>query len=204
MAIPGMSAGPVDAMHMPPENVFPSAPFQAIPGLPMALNIAGMMPPPPGPSNSGIAMVLQQAIKQSQPLPRPSPSTLSSGSKAPEREEVEEADDPSQWPVRIGSDPPPAWGKRRAEDEADEEDDAQKQSLSMCGFLARVYLTRLTLRSILSEDPGLPHALAEIARSSRFTQEEVQEFYDRSGNMDQTRERFRTMRETLARLFPLE
>lgn len=43
-------------------------------------------------------------------------------------------------------------------------------------------------------------AILDIAREYRFTVEEVQEYYDRCGEMERTRGRFKKMRETLSSL----
>jgi len=43
--------------------------------------------------------------------------------------------------------------------------------------------------------------LREIAKEYRFTLEEVQEFYDKCGEMGRTRQRFQLMRELLTQKF---
>ena len=42
--------------------------------------------------------------------------------------------------------------------------------------------------------------MIEVAQESRFTVEEVKEYYDKCGDMDRTRNRFRRMRAVLAQL----
>lgn len=42
--------------------------------------------------------------------------------------------------------------------------------------------------------------VSEIAKESRFTVEEVKEYYDRCGDAERTRRRFRKMREVLSQL----
>lgn len=48
----------------------------------------------------------------------------------------------------------------------------------------------------------IDHSLQEISQAYRFTLEEVQEFYDKCGEMGRTRQRFQLMREFLAEKFP--
>lgn len=43
-------------------------------------------------------------------------------------------------------------------------------------------------------------AVRDIAQEFRFTVEEVQEYYDKCGDVERTRTRFRRMRETLSAL----
>ena len=47
----------------------------------------------------------------------------------------------------------------------------------------------------------IDQSLREIAKEYRFTLEEVQEFYDKCGEMSHTRQRFRLMRELLTQKF---
>ncbi len=44
----------------------------------------------------------------------------------------------------------------------------------------------------------IDQSLREIAKDHRFTLEEVQEYYDKCGEMSRTRRRFQRMRELLA------
>jgi hypothetical protein len=48
----------------------------------------------------------------------------------------------------------------------------------------------------------LDQAIREIASEFRFTVEEVQAFYDRCGEMERTRTRFKDMRALLSERFP--
>jgi len=47
----------------------------------------------------------------------------------------------------------------------------------------------------------IDQSLREIAKEYRFTLEEVQEFYDKCGEMGRTRQRFQLMRELLTQKF---
>lgn len=47
----------------------------------------------------------------------------------------------------------------------------------------------------------IDQSLREIAKDYRFTLEEVQEYYDKCGEMGRTRQRFQLMRELLAQRF---
>ena len=57
---------------------------------------------------------------------------------------------------------------------------------------------------VIKQDGPILHvvdqSILDIAREFRFTVEEVQEHYDRCGAMEQTRARFKKMRDTLSAL----
>jgi hypothetical protein len=48
----------------------------------------------------------------------------------------------------------------------------------------------------------IDQSLREIAKDYRFTLDEVQEYYDKCGEMGRTRRRFQLMRESLTEKFP--
>ena len=98
----------------------------------------------------------------------------------------EEEDDP-EWAIRIGNDPPPVWAKRKLDqdDEDDEDVHAAKRSKT-----AAAVMQIATMHFV---DRGI----RDIAMEFRFTVEEVQEYYDRCGEMNKTRMRFQKMRAAL-------
>ena len=51
------------------------------------------------------------------PVPSTVPHDRSTVGKTPDKEEMEEAEEGSEWAVRIGNAPPPAWSKRKASNE---------------------------------------------------------------------------------------
>lgn len=114
------------------------------------------------------------------PMPAPDPS---SSHNLPEREE----DETSEWAVRIGNDPPPAWAKRKAEEEEGEPPAKRPRSAD---HEAQMHIV----------DRGL----LAIAHDTRFTHEEVREFYNTSGDMQRTRNRFQRMRDVLTRMLAAE
>ncbi|KAI0304715.1 hypothetical protein BC826DRAFT_977866 [Russula brevipes] len=116
-------------------------------------------------------------------------------SPAEEEMEVEEA----EWEVRVGSDPPPMWGKRKGGEDPNE--NAKRARV-------KEEINLINGRSPPSGaiQPGGPilhlvdQSILDIARDFRFTVEEVQEYYDRCGAMDRTRARFKRMRDMLSAL----
>ncbi|KAI6153451.1 hypothetical protein BKA82DRAFT_1002271 [Pisolithus tinctorius] len=135
---------------------------------------------------------------------QPSTSTISRVS--PDEEEMEDGEDIEEWRIRIGNEPLPAWGKRNADTLDSEEFPNAKRARSIN------YPT-----SILGDEPHPPplpqtssdavahvnlhiidQAICDIAHEYRFTVEEVKEFYDKCGEMERTRARFRKMRELLS------
>ncbi|KAI0322677.1 hypothetical protein OF83DRAFT_546940 [Amylostereum chailletii] len=111
----------------------------------------------------------------------PQPNMPPSNSSELEEEEA-------SWPLRVGNDPPPAWGKRKATDDTFNELGPHKrprtEEAGGSGSVLHIV------------DQGIQ----DIAHEFRFTVQEVQEYYDRCGAMDRTRARFKAMRELLQTL----
>ncbi|KAK7064384.1 hypothetical protein R3P38DRAFT_3383000 [Favolaschia claudopus] len=116
----------------------------------------------------------------------------------PDARPAEEEDDGSEWAVRVGNSPPPAWGKRRAS--ADPE--------SMTGVKRPRPNGPFTspeaepMPSTSNDMHVVDQAIRQIAAEFRFTVEEVQAHYDRCGEMGLTRARFEAMRALLVDKFP--
>ncbi|KAH9982649.1 hypothetical protein BGW80DRAFT_1471407 [Lactifluus volemus] len=113
--------------------------------------------------------------------------------RSPAEEEME--DEEAEWEVKVGNDPPPLWGKRRAGEDLDGNGKRVRVNEENNGRLA----------SGLTQPDGpilhvVDQSILDIAREFRFTVEEVQEYYDRCGAMDRTRGRFKKMRDTLLAL----
>jgi hypothetical protein len=53
------------------------------------------------------------------PLPVGGSTETSSPTRPAEREEVEDLDESAEWQIKEGNEPPPAWSKRKAEEEED-------------------------------------------------------------------------------------
>ncbi|KAI0757111.1 hypothetical protein C8Q80DRAFT_78601 [Daedaleopsis nitida] len=93
----------------------------------------------------------------------------------------EEMEDDEEWQIREGNAPAPAWAKRKADD-----DEGPNKRL-------RPSPTEP------SEPPLHPidQAVRDIAIEFRFTVEEVQEYYDKCGDPERTKNRFKKMRDVL-------
>jgi len=118
--------------------------------------------------------------------------------KSAVEEEMEDAEDSPEWAVRVGDAPLPSWGKRKASDDC--EKDVNKKgrfhgdSTPASGDASTHALNDPSLHVI---DQGI----RQIARDHRFTVEEVQEYYDKCGEMALTQSRFQKMREELQAKF---
>jgi len=107
-------------------------------------------------------------------------------------EELE--DEESEWQIREGAPdaPQPAWAKRKGSEEEEAPSKKRKRTAS---------------RSLSQETESKPadmhvvdSIVYNIAQEFRFTVEEVKEYYDKCGDADRTRSRFRRMREALTAL----
>ncbi|KIK71132.1 hypothetical protein GYMLUDRAFT_33264 [Collybiopsis luxurians FD-317 M1] len=116
------------------------------------------------------------------------------------------------WRIRVGSDLPPAWAKPKNADDLGEEHVSGNPKARY--MLLRFLLCHDRLITHHSEPPAmtddtlqlamvavaghvLDQNLADIARQTRFTTEEVREYYDQCGDVERTNRRFRKMREHL-------
>ncbi|TFK30582.1 hypothetical protein FA15DRAFT_662576 [Coprinopsis marcescibilis] len=177
IALPNMTMGgehPVDPLRLPVPPGFPNIPPHP-----------GMVYPPLLPVASTSAV-----------LQRPDHS------KSPE--EVEENED-AEWAIRVGNAPPPAWAhapsepgaqehptKRRRTSETEEEAGDTPDTISEATTNALVALASMHV---------IDHSLRGIAAEFRFTVEEVKEYYDKCGEMTETRNRFQQMRQVLTERF---
>ncbi|KAI9462390.1 hypothetical protein BJY52DRAFT_145185 [Lactarius psammicola] len=113
--------------------------------------------------------------------------------ESPAEEEME--DEEGEWEVRVGNDPPPLWGKRKAGEDPKENGKRAKVGEQTSSHPAS---------GVIQQDGPILHvvdqSILDIAREFRFTVEEVQEHYDRCGAMERTRARFKKMRDTLSAL----
>jgi len=163
-------------------------------------------------------------------LPTPSsvPLDRSTIRNSPAEEEMDDMEDETEWAVRIGDSSPPTWGKRKALDEGYQDKDKRSRFQTFVFLLFSSTLSHLIPwalnRTPLAhgstvhppeESTALPTAalmaiasmhvidqgIRDIAKEFRFTLEEVQEFYDKCGEMGVTRSRFQRMREELQTRF---
>ncbi|KAI0307973.1 hypothetical protein B0F90DRAFT_1807310 [Multifurca ochricompacta] len=145
---------------------------------PMAMGMHIPLTPQDGHSHSGIPIPpvpMQTSTANSMGLAIPQDSVMVVR-KSPAEEEME--DEEAEWEVKVGTDPPPMWGKRKAGEDSSEN-----------GKRTRVSSEQINGRPA----SGGMHQMArilDIAHEFRFTVEEVQEYYDRA--------RFKKMRDTLS------
>ncbi|KAF6766348.1 hypothetical protein DFP72DRAFT_15044 [Ephemerocybe angulata] len=136
------------------------------------------------------------------------PAVPSQQRKSPTREEDEEP----EWAVRVGNAPPPHWAqpippqeggensnKKQRISEGSETEEAAPADLNETNQ-AQAQLALAALANLHVIDSNL----SEIARESRFTLEEVKEYYDKCGEMGRTRARFQEMRLFLQEKFGAE
>jgi hypothetical protein len=149
---------------------------------------------------------------------------------SPAEEELE--DDETDWAVRIGNAPPPAWSKMSSPDEenfAIRKKRARKKLLFFYSVNPNRLISLLHSEPTTStsdmhgeqvghEKPSLPPTdlltiatlhvidigMRDIAKEFRFTIEEVKEYYDKCADMLKTRSRFQRMREELSARFPVD
>ena len=136
--------------------------------------------------------------------------------------EEEMDEEGTEWMVRIGNAEPPAWAKRKAPDTELDIPNAKRMRTGYVPVL-HILLPGCDKASEFFGDrePGIqettalnPQALVtipsihvidqsirDIAQEFRFTDGEVQEYYDKCGEMARTRDRFQRMRQELTLKF---
>ncbi|KDR85148.1 hypothetical protein GALMADRAFT_233800 [Galerina marginata CBS 339.88] len=141
-------------------------------------------------------------------VPSSIPLDRSAIRNSPAEEEMDDTEDNPDWVVRVGNAPPPPWSKRKASDAGFPDRDKRQR-------LDQANMTHSPALHNIGEPSTLPTAalmaianmhvidqgIREIAKDFRFTVEEVQEFYDKCGEMGITRMRFQRMREELTAKF---
>ncbi|KAF8898576.1 hypothetical protein BD779DRAFT_1666398 [Infundibulicybe gibba] len=133
----------------------------------------------------------------SQPLPVAGPSVDRSTIRGSPAEE--EMEDGEEWTVKVGDAPPPTWGKRRASEEVVDKDGNKRSKPNETGTPAELNAQALV---VIANMHVIDQSIRDIAKEFRFTVEEVQEYYDKCGEMGRTRTRFQRMREELRAKFP--
>ncbi|PSR85872.1 hypothetical protein PHLCEN_2v5348 [Hermanssonia centrifuga] len=144
-------------------------------------------PPPPGVPGALPPTQLSDLVYPQLDLRFPH-ENISPEVAAARQNATEEEDDESEWQIRVNDGTQPQWAKRKAEPE--EEGPIKKQHTE-------------SQASPHSEQSGLhvvDQAVQDIADEYRFTVGEVKEYYDKCGDVDKTRNRFRKMREILSNL----
>ncbi|KAF5377542.1 hypothetical protein D9615_005266 [Tricholomella constricta] len=120
--------------------------------------------------------------------------------RSPAEEEMDE--ESSEWMVRIGDSEPPAWAKRKSSEEPEGQNRQKRARTDEPGPSASAMqpaeLTPQTLVAIANIHV-IDQGIRDIAKEFRFTVEEVQEYYDKCGEMGRTRTRFQKMRQQLSK-----
>ncbi|KAI0963431.1 hypothetical protein AcW1_000512 [Taiwanofungus camphoratus] len=161
--------------------------------VPVALpGVAGVLTAVGGPHEGFNGMVYAPApapVFQPMQVPNSGPMDAAIARRNAIEEEME--DDESEWQIREGHEPTPAWAKRKQPDDSEQDGTNKRQRTSK------------SPAQNAEEQPTLhvvDRAVRDIAQEFRFTVEEVQEYYDKCGDVERTRTRFRRMRETLSAL----
>ncbi|KAL4064968.1 hypothetical protein V8B97DRAFT_1195606 [Scleroderma yunnanense] len=131
------------------------------------------------------------------------PSTSTIPRRSPDEEEMEDGEDNEEWQIRIGNEPPPAWVKRKTSSEEREEPAPAKRARSLDYTMAdqpqAISLPQTSSETLAQVNLHvIDQAISDIANEYRFTVQEVKEFYDKCGEMERTRVRFRRMRQLLS------
>ena len=112
-------------------------------------------------------------------------------------------DDENEWRIREGHGPPPLWARR-----AEEEEEPPKKKARLT-YVLPFSLFGIMLTVGFSPERGtgantslhvVDQAVLDIAKEFRFTVDEVKEYYDKCGDVNRTRNRFRRMREVFSQL----
>ena len=116
----------------------------------------------------------------------------------------EEMEDDDEWQIREASASPTVWAKRKFDEEEGSNKRARSRfvipSCPRFNLLISGYSS--SPPKVITVVPPAPlhpidQAVQDIAREFRFTSEEVQEYYDRCGDPERTRNRFTKMRDVL-------
>ncbi|RDB29518.1 hypothetical protein Hypma_015362 [Hypsizygus marmoreus] len=122
--------------------------------------------------------------------------------RSPAEEEMDE--EGSEWMVRVGDAEPPAWAKRKASEDLEGQNGNKRprpgDSSALHEEVPNGGLTPQTLVAIANIHV-VDQGIRDIAKEFRFTVEEVQEYYDKCGEMGRTRTRFQRMRQELLAKF---
>ncbi|KAJ4486322.1 hypothetical protein J3R30DRAFT_3697829 [Lentinula aciculospora] len=97
-----------------------------------------------------------------------------------------------EWRIRVGDDLPPTWAKSKGSDESEAKRAKSGEPPVMTDDTLQLAITVAVAGHVLDQN------LSEIAHQSRFTVEEVREYYDKhDGDLERTSRRFQMMREHL-------
>lgn len=165
--------------------------FPPVP-VPVAAGILQAVGVPNDPFNCLLYPSPQAVFPPHIPVPGAGPMDPAIARQHATEEEME--DDEVEWQIREGDPdvPQPPWAKRKLEDDGNDTNKRQKisgtpeQESDGESTSAGMHIVDRTVR--------------DIAREFRFTVEEVKEYYDKCGDADRTRTRFKRMRDVLSAL----
>ncbi|KNZ73454.1 hypothetical protein J132_03218, partial [Termitomyces sp. J132] len=129
-------------------------------------------------------------------VPSGTPVDRASVRRSPAEEEMDE--DGSDWMVKLGDLEPPQWAKRKSSEELESNNGAKRARTREPDPSIQTELTPQDLMAIANIHV-IDQGIRDIAKEFRFTVEEVQEYYDKCGEMGRTRMRFQKMRQQLAK-----
>ncbi|KAI0374278.1 hypothetical protein BV20DRAFT_1033136 [Pilatotrama ljubarskyi] len=148
--------------------------------VPLTPGMNGVMGPVGGPSDGFTPVMYQPPAPVFQHMTVPAPGPMSAEIARQNAREEEMEDDEVEWQIREGNAPPPPWVKRKPDDEPDE---PNKSPSGEPGSMNGLHV--------------IDQAVHDIAKEFRFLVEEVQEYYDKCGDPERTRNRFKKMREVI-------
>ncbi|KAI9062966.1 hypothetical protein FKP32DRAFT_1592926 [Trametes sanguinea] len=174
--------GDAGSSGQPPQGIHTMETYS----VPMPVPMPGVMAPPVGGPTDGFAPIMYEPpapVFQHMPMPQPPPATIDPETARQQHAREEEMeDDEAEWQIREGTGPTPAWAKRKADVEEEEANKRQRVSPSE-GQTNGLHV--------------IDQAVQDIAKEFRFLVEEVQEYYDKCGDPERTRNRFRRVREVI-------
>ncbi|KAI1797775.1 hypothetical protein LXA43DRAFT_876670 [Ganoderma leucocontextum] len=135
-----------------------------------------------GPNDAFSAVVYPAPASMFQQMSVPATGHMDAATARSQARE-EEMEDDDEWQIREGNAPPPVWAKRKFDEEEGSNKRARSSPPEAVAASAALH--------------PIDQAVQDIARGFRFTTEEVQEYYDRCGDPERTRNRFKKMRDTL-------
>ncbi|KAF8225035.1 hypothetical protein L208DRAFT_445514 [Tricholoma matsutake] len=195
----------VKHMEHPPADEGQYAAVEGLVGLP-AMPMSGLAELMPTDSRGADALGLPGTNAVMFPSPLTSTRTPMDHAvirKIPAEEEMDEEE--GEWAIKVGDAQPPSWGKRKRSEELQNGNGNKRTRRNDSPQHADqpVKPAELTPQAVLAiaNMHVIDQKIREIAKEFRFTVEEVQEYYDKCGDADRTRNRFQKMRHELQSKF---
>ncbi|RPD63051.1 hypothetical protein L226DRAFT_549322 [Lentinus tigrinus ALCF2SS1-7] len=150
--------------------------------MPVPVPLGGVLGPLPGPNDTfnPVAYSTPPPVFHNMSMPTPVTGQMDAAT-ARQNAREEEMEDDDEWAIREGNAPTPAWAKRKA----DAEESPNKRARTN------------PPEAVAPPLHPIDQAVQDIAKEFRFTVEEVQEYYDKCGDPERTKNRFKKMRDVL-------